>query len=184
LVAEVVSRLFDDVVLTPEEDNVTEMLRIIEPSIERIASAGSERTPSNLRYLPRGGLFVRLKGSKDRVPIGSMGDGIWRMLGLALNVVQCANGILLVDEIDTGIHHTIMDDVWKFVYSSAKKNNVQVLATTHSQDCYQSLAVICRDSVATDSDVTIRRIEPGREQAVAYTEQEIVAAAEHGIEVR
>ena len=121
LKAESIAALFDDIVLTQEEDLVTEALRIIEPSIQRIASTGSERIRSSGRHAARGGIFVRLKGVKDRIPIGSMGDGIWRMLGLALNVVHCANGILLVDEIDTGLHHTVMTKMWKFLYEAAKR---------------------------------------------------------------
>jgi predicted ATPase len=182
--AESIAARFDDIVLTQEEDLVTQALKIIEPSIQRIASTGSERIRSNGRYAARGGIFVRLKGVKDRIPIGSMGDGIWRMLGLALNLVHCANGILLVDEIDTGLHHTVMTEMWRFLYEAAKLYNVQVFATTHSRDCYQSLAAVCRDVVAEKSDITIQRIERGREEAVAYTEQEIIAAAEHDIEVR
>ena len=184
LTAEVISMLFEDIVLTPEEDLVTEAMRIIEPSIERIASSGSERTRSNLRVSTRGGILVRLKGNKDRVPIGSMGDSIWRMLGLALSVVQSGNGILLVDEIDTGLHHTVMEDMWRFLYGCAKRYNVQIIATTHSWDCYHSLAVICRDYISDGSDVTISRIERDREEAVSYTEQEIVAVADRDIEVR
>ena len=113
-----------------------------------------------------------------------MGDGIWRMLGLALAVVQSANGVLLVDEIDTGLHHTVMEAMWSFLHECSKQYNVQILATTHSWDCYHSLAVICRDGVSDGSDVTISRIERGREEAVGYTEQEIVAAADRDIEVR
>jgi energy-coupling factor transporter ATP-binding protein EcfA2 len=184
LVAEVVSKLFDDIVLTPEEDMVTAALRLIDPTVERIASAGLEKTPSAMRYSPRGGIFVRLQDVKDRVPIGSLGDGIWRLLGLALFVAQCSDGILLVDDIDTGLHHTVMGDMWKFIYSAAKHRNVQVFATTHSRDCYETLATVCRDSISDNNDVTIQRIEIDRDKAVAYTEQEIVAAAKHDFEVR
>ncbi len=119
-----------------------------------------------------------------RIPIGSMGDGIWHILGLALNIVQSMDGILLVDEIDTGLHHTVMESVWKFICDATKRYNVQVFATTHSRDCYQSLAAICRDSVSDKSEVTIQRIERGRDCAVSYTEQEIIAAAKRDIEVR
>jgi predicted ATPase len=184
LTAEVVTTLFEEIVLTPEEELVTETLKIIEPAIERIASAGSERIRSSVRFPTRGGIFARLKDVKDRIPIGSMGDGIWRMLGLALNVVHSATGVLLVDDVDTGLHHTVMKDMWKFLYAAAKKYDVQVFSTTHSRDCYQSLAAICRDSISAASDVTIQRIERGRERAIAYTEQEIIAAAKHAIEVR
>jgi energy-coupling factor transporter ATP-binding protein EcfA2 len=184
LTANDVPSLFEEIVLTPEEDLVTEALRLIEPSIERIASAGSDRPHSNYPYAPRGGILLRLKGVKYRIPIGSMGDGLWRLLGLALNVVQSRDGILLVDDVDTGLHHTVMEDMWKFLYSAAKQYNVQVFATTHSRDCYESLAAISHKSVSDHSDVTIQRIERGREDAVVYTEQEIIAAAKHGYEVR
>ncbi len=62
--------------------------------------------------------------------------------------------------------------------------DVQVIATTHSWDCYHALATICRENVSEGSDVTISRIEKGREEAVTYTEQEIIAVAERDIEVR
>ena len=176
--------MFENVVLTPEEELVTDAMRIIEPSIERIASSGSERLRSASRYATRGGILVRCKGINDRIPIGSMGDGIWRMLGLALHLVQSENGILLIDEIDTGLHHTVMERLWRLIYEASKNYNIQILATTHSHDCYQALATICREDVFAGSDVTIQRIERGRERAVAYTEQEIIAAAERDIEVR
>ena len=184
LTADAVTAMFEDIVLMPEEDLVTDAMRIIEPEIERIASSGSERIRSVGRVATRGGILVRLKGVKDRVPIGSMGDGIWRMLGLALAAVRSANGILLVDEIDTGLHHTVMEDMWKFLHACSKRYNVQIVATTHSWDCYHSLAVICRDDVSDGSEVNISRIERGRERAIGYTEQEIVAAADRDIEVR
>jgi len=182
---ETVVNLFESVVLTPEEDLVVEALRIIEPSIERIATGGTER----LRFgtgseVTRGGILVRCAGVKGRIPIGSMGDGIWRMMGLALTLVGAEGGILLVDEIDTGLHFSAMADMWRLIYKTAKRLNVQVFATTHSRDCYESLASICREQVSAGSDITIQRIERGKSVAVGYSEQEIVAAANRGMEVR
>lgn len=184
LTADAVTSLFEDIVLTPEEDLVTGALGLVDPSIERIASAGSERVRPSSRYPSRGGIYVRLRGVADRVPIGSMGDGIWRMLGLALNLVHSRDGILLIDEVDTGLHHTVMQDMWKFLYAAARKYNIQVFATTHSWDCYQSLAAICNDPTSEDGDVTLQRIERGRENPVSYSEGAIVATAKHMIEAR
>ena len=184
ITAEAAAAFFEEIVLTPEEDMIVEALRIIEPSIERIAPGRSEKSSTGSSSSRRSSIFVRLKGVKDRVPIGTMGDGVWRLLGLALNIAPSANGILLIDEIDTGLHHTVMKNMWRFIYSAARKYNVQVFATTHSRDCYQSLAAIARESVTEMSEVTIHRIEPDRDRAVAYSEQEIVAAAKHDIEVR
>lgn len=187
--------LFDQIVLTPQEDLVLDAMRLIDPRIDRIAVSGMEMNPfisvSGTETSPfiagigsKASVLVRLKGFDDRVPIGSMGDGIWRMFGLALAAVRSSGGVLLVDEIDTGLHYTVMRDMWRFLYQCAKKYDVQLVATTHSWDCCRALAAICRDDVSDESDVTISRIEKGREEAVTYTEQEIVAVAERDIEVR
>ncbi len=183
---DLVIELFEEVVLTPQEDFVIDALRIIEPSIERIATSGTERrrVVSSRGIGLRGGLLVRCSGIRDRIPIGSMGDGIWRMLGLALALARTEGGILLVDEIDTGLHYSVMEKMWKLVSQTAKKHKIQVFATTHSRDCYESLAAVCRDSVSQNSDVTIQRVERSKLRSTAYSEQEIIAAAERGMEVR
>ncbi|MFP5275264.1 AAA family ATPase [Coleofasciculus sp.] len=173
--------LFDQVVLTPNEMLVYKALRTIEPKIERLASITSE----SHRYLEsRGGFVVRLSDSDQRVPIGSMGDGIWRMLGLALSTVCAKGGVLLVDEIDTGLHFTAMEDMWKLILETAKKLNVQVFATTHNSDCWTSLASIASQEQDTEDGITIQRIESGKETGVFFAEREIVIAAQRGIEIR
>ncbi len=178
-----VASLYERIVLTPGEELVLESLRLIDSRIERMASTTSSED-SNPGYPTRGGILVRLTGTKERVPIASMGDGIWRMLGLALAMVHSANGILLIDEVDTGLHHSVMRKMWQFLDECSKRSNVQIIATTHSRDCYQSLATICREGVVDQSEVTIQRVERGHSEAVAYSEAAIIAAAERDIEVR
>ena len=132
----------------------------------------------------RGGFNVLLSDFPEPVPIGSMGEGFWRLLSLALCLVRAKDGILLIDEIDTGLHYSVMEKMWKLVTETAKRLNIQVFATTHSRDCVESLAAVCHEDVTTNSEVTIQRIERGKKRSVAYTEREIVIAAEHGMEVR
>ena len=173
--------LFDDIVLTEQEQHVTEALRIIDRSIERIASVGIERRPY-VRESP-GGVVLKLHGVPYRVPIGSAGDGMWRMLGLALALSNAKGGVLLVDEIDTGLHYSVMESMWRMVSERAVALNVQVFATTHSRDCYESLAAVVRSN-SQSPDATIQRIDARRKRAVRFSNDEVVAAAERGIEVR
>src|SRR5262249_16235635 len=111
-------------------------------------------------------------------------DGTWRMLALAIALSRAKDGILLVDEIDTGLHYTVMADMWKLISETAKVLNVQVFATTHSYDCVHSLAAICHSDVEQNSEVTLQRIEPNKKRAVPFSESEIRIAAERLIEVR
>lgn len=87
LTPEKMIELFDQIVLTPNESLVIRAMQTIEPSLEKIASV-------NGRYQDmRDGFIVRFANSNQRVPIGSMGDRIWRILGLALGIVNAQNGI-------------------------------------------------------------------------------------------
>ncbi|MBU0719535.1 MAG: AAA family ATPase [Planctomycetes bacterium] len=183
LPGEIVS-LYEDIVLKPEEDLVIQALKTIEPTIERIATTSRESRYTRGYPGERGGIVVKCAGVDQRIPIGSLGDGIWRMLGLALALVHAEHGVLLVDEIDTGLHFSVMSDMWKLVSETAERLQVQVFATTHSGDAVESLAAISRADVSEDSDLTIQRLERDKDHAVAFTEQEIVVAAKRGIEVR
>ena len=176
--------LFDNIVLSPVEDLIIESLKIIEPKIERIASIGSGKysTANNLGV--RGGFLIKIKNHDQPIPIGSLGDGFWRMLGLVLAMVNLENGILLVDEIDSGLHFTVMTDMWKVVWETAKKLNIQVFATTHSQDCWQSLAELITEEKITDNEITIQRIDRDKEKAVSFNTRQIYLASERDIEVR
>ncbi|WP_254564174.1 ATP/GTP-binding protein [Oscillatoria sp. HE19RPO] len=173
--------LFEQLVLNPEEKLVQEALKIVEPRIERIASV---RSRINGQPDSRGGFVVRLSDSDRRIPIGSMGDGIWRILGIALATICAEGGVLLIDEIDTGLHFTALSKMWEMIWKTAIRLNVQVFATTHNSDCWMSLATIANQESADDNGIRIHRIERGKNTSVVFTDQEIVVAAERGFEVR
>ena len=107
-----VVRLFDDVVLTENEEHVTQAA-----SYHRAGglNASPRLSPIEVRIFEkdRGGVFIKLSKTGNRIPIGSMGDGMWRMLGLALALANAKGGVLLVDEIDTGLHYSVMADMWR-----------------------------------------------------------------------
>lgn len=177
-----VAQLLDDVVLTEHETLVTHALNILEPRVERVAAVAHER-----HYFLAdgpGGIFVKLRGVQERVPIGSTGDGMWRMLGLALMLAKAKGGVLLVDEIDTGLHYSVMESMWRMVCEQAAALSVQVFATTHSRDCYESLASFVEADETQPETVTIQRIERHRNEAVRIGGRAIVVAAERGLEVR
>ena len=146
-------------VFTENEEHVTQALRMVEPRIERIATVASGRWP--LFHQAPNGVFLKLCGDANRIPIGSAGDGMWRMFGLALALASAKGGVLLVDKIDTGLHYSIMGDMWRMVSERAAALGVQVFATTHSRDCYQSLATIV-ELGAPSFQVTIQRIDSSR----------------------
>lgn len=169
------------IALTPQENLVLQALQFLDPDIERIAAQAAGGAYSSSQS--RGGFIVKLRGQEQPVPIGSMGDGMWRMLAMAIAITQCEGGVLLVDEIDTGLHYSVMAQMWSLIHKAASTLNVQVFATTHSYDCIYSLAQICSDSRIQRS-VSVQRVEAGKSRAVPYDESEIAAATSRDIEVR
>jgi len=174
-----VEAYWKEVALYPEEHLVLDALRILEPSVERIAYVGAPRRFGNGG---RGGMAVKCRGSKRRLPIGSMGDGVWRMLAMALALVRCRDGVMLVDEIDTGLHFGALARMWHMILEASSRLNVQVFATTHSHDCLVSLASASHDR--PPREVSVHRIEAGSSRSVPFTEKELWMAAERGIEMR
>ncbi len=179
---ELVTR-FEAVAANPEEELVYEALRCIEADVERLVTVSGEIRrgyPSG-----RGGFHIKLRHLPNRIPLGVMGDGMWRLLSLILALVKARNGILLVDEIDTGLHHAVMDHMWKLINAAAApdKLNVQVFATTHSHDCVRALASICRDDDAA-RNVCIQRVERDLSRSVTIKEDGVIAIAKRDIEVR
>ena len=83
---------------------------------------------------------VKLKSQEQRVPLRSLGDGALRLFGVALALANSRDGFLLIDEAENGIHYSVQRDYWRMVLQAARKNNVQVFATTHSWDCIAAFA--------------------------------------------
>jgi AAA15 family ATPase/GTPase len=104
--------------------------------------------------------------------------------GLRESLVNARDGILLVDEIDSGLHFSAMSKMWKLIWETAKRLNVQVFATTHSSDCWTSLAEIASTEDPSEEGITIHRIEKGKPSSIVFTDRQVVIAAEQGIEVR
>jgi ABC-type branched-subunit amino acid transport system ATPase component len=182
LTQESLARLYDRVVLANEEDLVVRALNAVEENtITKIAAV--ERSESG-GYGSSRGIVVGLRGSVEPVPLGNLGDGMTRMLAIALSLVAARNGYLLVDEIDTGLHYTVMRKMWKLVFETATRLNVCVYATTHSYDCVHALAAIARPGVQQDGEVSLIRVDRERPDAVHFSEREITLLAEREIEAR
>ena len=170
-------QLWDDLLLTPEEEEVTKSLRVIEPNLERLAFLSE----------PRGGsanILVKLKDFEQRLPLGTLGGGLRHLLGLVLNLLSARGGSFLADEIDTGLHYSVMVDMWRLLVENAKRLGTQVFATTHSLDCVRALARLSNRYPELAAEVTLHRVEKDALSTVVYHADEIVIAAEGHIEVR
>lgn len=106
------------------------------------------------------------------------------MLALAICLSQTRGGILLVDEIDTGLHYSILGDMWLMLVNAAKQYDTQVFATTHSLDCIRGLAWLCEQHPELADEVSIQKIDASLEESVVLDAEKIQIAVEQDLEVR
>ena len=107
-----------------------------------------------------------------------------RLLALSLSLIRAEHGVLLIDEIDTGLHYSVMGQMWHLVTEAARRANVQVFATTHSQDCVRGLAWLCESFPGLRNEVSLQKIHSDLEEAVALDGEHVVLAVDQGMEVR
>ena len=66
------------------------------------------------------------------MPFSVYGDGIKKILYILNKLFDAADSILLIDEIETGLHKKYYDTLFPVVFALAKKLNVQLFITTHN----------------------------------------------------
>ena len=135
----------------------------------------------------RAGVLLGFGGAdrrRERVPLGSHGDGMHRLLALSFALIQAADGFLLIDEIDTGLHWTVLEDMWRLVIETARKSSMQVFATTHSYDCIRGLSSLVESRPDLAGEVSIHKVERSLPRAVNFDAEDIPAIVDHNIEVR
>ena len=107
-----------------------------------------------------------------------------RLLALSLSLMRTANGFLLIDEIDTGLHWTVMEEMWRLVVETARRSSIQVFATTHSYDCIRGLASLVESRPDLAGDVSVQKIERSLKKAVGFDAADVRAVVEQNVEVR
>ena len=136
-----IAEIWDGLALTDAENFVVNALRLATGEmLQRLAVVG-DSSGINPRHRRHGRHVVaKLSSLSHTVPLKRLGDGAQRLLGIALALANCQNGILLIDEIENGIHYSVLPKLWDMIFTAAQEGNIQVVAATHSWDCVASFA--------------------------------------------
>ena len=168
--------LWEKVVLTDSKIDVIEAMRIIAPEVEDFAFMQPRAGASSIR--------LRLEGQEEPMSLKTMGDGMNRLFGLGMALACTKNGILLIDEVENGIHWSVLPEVWKFIVKVVKRLNVQVFATTHSHDCLKAFHAGTKGAEGVDG-VAVRIERKGGEfKTENFDEKRLAVIVKEGIEIR
>ena len=126
--ADLDASLLGQLIQQKRDGPVLKALQIIEPSLQSIRDNSATGIP----------MIVGDIGLPELTPLHVMGEGMTRLARLVLAIASTQGGVVLVDEIENGLHYSVLPRVWKVIDEAAEQSNVQVFATTHSAECVKA----------------------------------------------
>ncbi len=159
--------------LQGKDKEILSVLRTLEPRLQSI-------TPVLMDNLPV--MYANI-GADRPIAARLLGEGFNRIFSMAVAMESARGGMLLIDEIENGLHHSVLKDVFSNLMELAVKFDVQVIATTHSLECitaaYEALS-------HGNDDFTFHRIDrvEGHSKATYYDGDMLETAILHEMEVR
>jgi AAA15 family ATPase/GTPase len=135
-------------IILQEEDGkvkVLELIRSFDDNILDIEIITSTPTA-------RATLYIKHKDI-GFAPLYIFGDGFKRILTIALTALTTANGVLLIDEIETSIHVSALSRVFSWLIKTCNHLNTQLFVTTHS---LEAIDAMLQPEITTDNVVAFR----------------------------
>ena len=164
---------------TGGEALLLEVLKEIEPRLKSLVVLTSQDDESSSTPV----LEVDL-GLEQLLPLDSMGDGFSSVIAIISAIGAAESGICLIDEVENGIHYSLLTQMWRSAALAAEKYHSQLWATTHSYDCINAIYEAFFDS---PDALRVHRLDRKPDGAVAvhtFTHVMLGRALERGLEVR
>jgi hypothetical protein len=111
-----------------EDADILEALTILAPEARRIEVLSEITGPS---------VYLDV-GLQALVPLAVCGEGLVRLFSITVELTASRNGVILIDEIDNGLHYSVMPKLWELLAALVEKHDVQLFATTHNDDMMRS----------------------------------------------
>lgn len=146
-------------------------LKVIEPKLQSVEDNSSSGTPMIWGDI----------GLTELIPLPAMGEGMTRIARIVLAIAASPDGVVVLDEIETGLHYSVLPKVWEVIDTASKQFNTQIFATTHSFECVEA----AHQSLGMNGFLLHRLEANGTEnRCVTYEPEAITAALQHPLEIR
>lgn len=113
-----------------------ELLAVLKEFDENIISVNAEMSKNSYNQKV---YKILVEGRNKALPIDVYGDGMKKAILLMSAVVIAKNGLLLLDEFETAIHTTEMNQVFSWLLQTCQRLNIQLFLTSHSKEAIDKL---------------------------------------------
>jgi predicted ATPase len=135
-------------------NDVIELLKKFDADIEGIQTASFSGK--------RAAIYIKHK-ILGIVPLSVFGDATRRAVLLTTTLLSLKNGgVLLIDEVEAGIHVGALANVFKWLVDAARKLEIQLFVTTHSLEALD--AIISASSEKNQDDIVVYQLSQKEEK--------------------
>ncbi len=154
-------------------DEFISVLRIIEPRLRNIAVGARNNQP-----------VVQVDIGEERtLPLNVLGDGFCRAVLIASGILSGCSAIV-IDEIDSGLHHSVMFDFWRALNMLCQQTQVQLFCATHSDEMIQAATRAFDPDPDRMRACRLERQRNGKLSAVLLEHAELASLNHLGLEAR
>ena len=132
-------------------------------------------------------VYISFEGINEQLPLGMTGDGLRRYL----NIVACSanpmTNIILIDEIDNGLHYSAYKKLWEAIFALAVSTNKQIFVTTHSKETLQKLNEMLEEHTDYRNEMALYTLEQTKlkgHQAYRLPYEGLAEACKNNVEIR
>ena len=119
----------------------------------------------------------------ERLPLQALGGGMTRLFRLFVAFHDFKGGIVLIDEIENGLHYLVLPKLWRQVQAMTGELHVQLFATTHSQECIDAALDTFSDKPGQLAVHALTR-HGDSVRAVTYSGETLEAARDINLDLR
>ncbi len=129
----------------------------------------------NKVMLQQNGIFLELS---------NFGDGLRSFFSIIIVLLTHEEKTVFIDEIENGIHYSLLDDLWEIILNISRDQKVQVFATTHSKECIESYARVAKK--LEDKEICFMELgkNENRIESIIYNYEDVIKQVSQHQEIR
>ena len=128
------------------KDTILGLLRLFDPHINGIEILTDD-------------IYVGFEGMTQMLSLGMMGDGLRRYLNIVAAAANPLTNILLIDEIDNGLHYSVYSKLWQALFALARATDKQIFVSTHSKETLYYLNEMLQEAPDNKPDMRLYTLE-------------------------
>ena len=165
---------FSTLVAQGRKDNVKNTLRVFLPLLTDIEVITDQKGKP---------FILATTIENERLPLQALGGGMTRLFRLFVAFHDFRGGLVVIDEIENGLHYLVLPTLWQKVQAMTGEFDVQVFATTHSQECIEAALNTFSDNPDQLAVHALSRHDDGV-HAVTYSGETLAAARDINLDMR